>query len=466
MWGTWVGNVMECGVHLLVPGVGLFIVLFVDGTSIFTPVRDAPATPCPISSMSAPSIHTQALIIGAGPAGCGTSAFLSKAGIPHVIVDKAVFPRDKVCGDAISGKSTYVIRNISEAWLDELFAAREDVLPSSGLSFVAPNGVSLPISFGIGKTGHLPGFTTTRLFFDDFLFRKLDPEYATVYTGATVQSLQRTEAGWKADVATPDGPICINAKILVGADGDKSIVRKQLGLQEASPKTSAVGLRAYYSGIGELSQEGMIELHFLPELLPGYFWIFPLPGGRANVGIGMMSQDVRDKKINLRERMLHAIATNPGLKDRFRDAQLEGKILGWGLPMGVNRTLLSGDGYLLTGDAAQLIDPFSGEGIGNALYSGMRAAKAIEAAISSSDYSAAFLKQAYDDPVYKRLWGELRTSTVLQRLSRYPWIFNFVINKATKSPTLRDTISGMFTDLDLRSKLRQPSFYLKMLFNR
>jgi flavin-dependent dehydrogenase len=180
----------------------------------------------------------------------------------------------------------------------------------------------------------------------------------------------------------------------------------------------------------------------------------------------MISKDVRDKKINLRERMLQAIATNPGIKDRFRDATPDGKILGWGLPMGMSRAPISGEGYLLTGDAAQLIDPFSGEGIGNALYSGLRAARAIEEAVRSSDYSAAFLKQAYDDPVYKRIWGELRTSATLQRLSRYPWLFNFVINKANKSPTLRNTFSGMFTDLDLRSKLRRPTFYLKMLFNR
>jgi geranylgeranyl reductase family protein len=416
--------------------------------------------------MSDTTIHTPVLIIGAGPAGFGASAYLSKAGIRHTIVDKATFPRDKVCGDAVSGKSVYVLRNLSEAWVEELLANRQSLLPSSGLAFVAPNGASLPISFGKNSAGQSPGFTATRLFFDDFLFRKLDPAFAAIHTAAKVQSLQREGGRWLAELLTPQGPMRITADMLVAADGDKSMVRGELGLREASPKTSAVGLRAYYAGIRGLSPDGMIELHFLPELLPGYFWIFPLSDGRANVGVGMISKDVRDKKINLRERMLHAIATNPGIRDRFSAATLEGKILGWGLPMGVSRAPLSGDGYLLTGDAAQLIDPFSGEGIGNALYSGMRAAKAIEEAIARSDYSAAFLKQAYDEPVYKRIWGELKTSATLQRLSRYPWLLNFVINKANKSPTLRDTISGMFTDLDLRSKLRQPSFYLKMLFNR
>lgn len=96
----------------------------------------------------------------------------------------------------------------------------------------------------------------------------------------------------------------------------------------------------------------------------------------------------------------------------------------------------------------------------------MLAAYAIEKAIQEKNYSATFLKEVYDGPLYKRLGNELKISTSLQKLCRFPWLFNLIANKANKSPELSKTISFMFTDLNLRDLFRKPSFYAKILFNR
>lgn len=418
--------------------------------------------------MEAIRIETSAIILGAGPAGAGTSIYLSKAGIAHIIIEKEIFPRDKVCGDACSGKTAFVLRKANPEWLQEIFKQGEKFNPSHGIIFVAPNGKPLNIPFNPNRQpgDQAPGFTTTRLVFDNFLFEKLPSAHNTIYQQATVSSIAREDGKVTVHFKQGGQEYIATAPLIVGADGDKSIVRKQFLPQHTTDKTSAVGLRAYYDGVTGMNSDNFIELHFLPEVLPGYFWIFPLPNGMTNVGVGILSEIIRKKKINLRERMLDAIKNNPNISPRFKHAQLQGKIQGWGLPMGIKQQPVSGSNFLLTGDAASLIDPFSGEGIGNALFSGMIAAYAIEKALTEDKFDVAFLKQAYDDVLYSRIGDELKIGNTMLKLCRYPWLFNMVVNKAEKSPSLSKTISCMFSDLDLRDQLRKPSFYFNILFNR
>jgi geranylgeranyl reductase family protein len=418
--------------------------------------------------MNTIQLQTTVIIIGAGPAGAGTSFFLTKYGIPHIVIDKETFPRDKVCGDACSGKTALVINRANPEWLTEILGDSQSFLPSWGITFVAPNGRSLDIPFSPNRTADTkaPGFTVPRLSLDDFLFRKMPSPYCTIYEGAIVSTIASQSGKVTVTMQHEGTEYIVTAPVIVGADGDKSIVRKQYLNENTAPKTYAVGLRAYYEGVMGMHADNFIELHFLPEMLPGYLWIFPLPNGMANVGVGILSERIREKKINLREQMLYAIKNNPQIAPRFANATLTSKIQGWGLPLGMERQPLSGDNFMLTGDAACLIDPFSGEGIGNALYSGMLAAAAIKEAAEQNNYTAVFLKTAYDDVVYKRLGAELKLSATLQRLCKYPWLFNFVVNKAYKSPSLRNTISCMFSDMDLREQLSKPSFYLKILMNR
>jgi geranylgeranyl reductase family protein len=416
------------------------------------------------------NIHTdtKVIIVGAGPAGAGVSFYLTKFGIPHVVIDKESFPRDKVCGDACSGKTALVINRANPEWMTEILAHATDFLPSWGITFVAPNGKALDIPFSPNRNtdSKAPGFTVPRLYLDNFLFSKMTSPYCTIYQQAKIDNILHSNNSVTVTMTCNGDTHTITAPVIIGADGDKSMVRKQFLSESTTPKTYAVGLRAYYEGVTNMHQENFIELHFLPEMLPGYLWIFPLPHGQANVGVGILSEVIRDKKINLREQMLAAIKNNPQIAPRFANAKLVDKIHGWGLPLAMERQPMSGNNFMLCGDAAALVDPFSGEGIGNALYSGMLAAMAIKDALPNNDFSAAFLKTSYDDVLYKRLGDELKISATLQRLCKYPWLFNFVVNKASKSESLRNTISCMFADVDLRDQLRKPSFYLKILFNK
>jgi flavin-dependent dehydrogenase len=301
--------------------------------------------------------------------------------------------------------------------------------------------------------------------FDYFLYQLTDSEYATRWENASLEEIHREGKVVNLMINKNQETIELSGQMIIAADGSRSIAKKKLLGDEVDEKHYCAGIRAYYKGVKDLHPQNFIELHFYKELLPGYFWIFPLPNGYANVGMGMLSKKVSEKKINLRKEMLHLIETHPALKDRFKDAVLDGKINGWGLPLGSKKRPLSGEQIILTGDAASLIDPFTGEGIGNAGVSGMVAARIAKSAIENQNFSADFLKQ-YDQIIYDKLWNELQLSYRIQRLSSIPWLFNFVVNKITNNKQLREIFTNMFIDLDLRAKLKSPMFYFKLLFNR
>jgi len=120
---------------------------------------------------------------------------------------------------------------------------------------------------------------------------------------------------------------------------------------------------------------------------------------------------------------------------------------------------------MLVGDAAYLIDPFTGEGIGNGLYSGRIAALKAADALKAGNFSAAQLS-AYDAEVYRVMGPELKLSHRLQKLVKRPWLFNTLMKVSSRNKQLQELLSCMFYEVDLRKKLAKPSFYLKLLLNR
>ena len=402
--------------------------------------------------------------MGAGPAGCATALFLAKAGLPSLLVDKACFPRDKICGDGLSGWSVAMLNRLDPA-IKEQLARSQESLPSWGASFVAPNRQVLEVPF---VDRHLPdarppGYVATRLWFDNFLLDQCRQQpLIKIVEGVALEQWEQ-QASDKVVLKDAKGNLQVEAKLAVFANGAHSRQARELAGLQPDKKHYVAGVRAYYEGIEGLHPDGHIELHFLKEFLPGYFWIFPLPGGKANVGAGMRSDVVAKKKVNLRKAMEHIIARDPRLRERFKGARQLDEIKGFGLPLGSKKRPISGNNFMLTGDAASLIDPFTGEGIGNALASGELAAQWVQKALEADRFGATFLK-GYDQAVYNRLWKELRLSKTLQDLLNYPWLFSMVVNKAAANETLRQTISCMLTDMDVRQQLKNPRFYFKVLF--
>lgn len=405
---------------------------------------------------------TTITILGGGPAGLTCGLFLAKENIPFTILEKSFYPRDKICGDAISGSSLYVMRRLFPEFPAELQDLPK-TFPSRGINFFAPNGKMLKIPYMPSKPqATAPGFTVRRSDFDHFLARKLKEMMPHSLTeGFEVKKIEKTQEGFRLD----DGSRNIDTRLLIVADGAHSTFIRIFRPNTLGKKHFSAGLRQYYTNVEGMSGSHFIELHFLKDLLPGYFWIFPLTENSANVGLGVRSDVVSRKKMNLNKLLQHIITEHPGIKERFRQAIPQESPRGFGLPLSSPKTGYSGDGYLLTGDAGHLIDPFSGEGIGNAMLSGMLAAGIAVRAREEMNFSKAFLSQ-YDQELNGKLSNELSVSASLQALAFYPGLFNFVVNKALKNKTLRDTFSAMLNQADLRKQFQNPLFYLKLLTNK
>jgi geranylgeranyl reductase family protein len=409
---------------------------------------------------------TDICILGAGPAGATAALHLANKGIPSLLIDKATFPRDKICGDALSGKVVNELRRISPE-LPALLGQQQEQLPSWGIHFISPGGhkLSVPFKYNYNTGQDIPaGYIAKRIHFDNFLVEQVRQRQEIQFLEQVdVAKYERLQEGGYI-LSGKQGEPLVQAKLVLVANGAQSGFTRHIARLEQEPEHYCAGLRAYYKGVTGMDGDNFIELHFFKDFLPGYFWIFPLPNGEANVGVGMLSSAVSRKKVNLKKEMLRMIATHPELQRRFAKAELVDDIRGFGLPLGSRKRPISGDNYMLLGDAGALIDPFTGEGISNAMISGRWAAEQAEKCLQQQNFSAPYM-QGYDKAVYNRLWKELKLSRQMQKLLHYPWLFDKVASKASKNKALAETISCMFNDLDLRERLKQPSFYAKLLFN-
>ncbi|MBK8489577.1 MAG: geranylgeranyl reductase family protein [Saprospirales bacterium] len=414
-----------------------------------------------------PSLQTQIAIVGAGPGGAATALKLHALGIPCVLVDQAVFPRDKVCGDAISGKAATLLNRLDPGFMEAFRKKKDQQVGVWGIQFVAPNGTAVDIPFKFPydmEREPAPGYVSKRIDFDQQLIQKvLESESISFHQGIRIETYERTTGGYR--ISNADNTFQVETTLLILADGANSgFSRKNAGL-EKDPRHHAGAVRAYYKNVSPLHPENFIELHYLKEVNPGYFWIFPLPNGYANVGLGMRSDFIKKQKINLREVLVQTVNEHPLLSGRFANATLEGAVVGYGLPLGSRPRPISGDHYMLVGDAGHLIDPLTGEGIGNAIYSGFIAAEQAQKCLETGNYSAPFLK-AYDQRVARVLGAEMKLSYQLQRMLRYPWLTNTLANWISRHHWLVELISRMYTDLELRKQLVKPLFWIKLLKNR
>ena len=449
-----------------------------------------------------------AIVVGSGPAGSACAIFLARAGRKVLLLDKAEYPREKVCGDAISGKSIHVLRELGI--LPKLEAQAHGVI--NGLMMVSPDGKEVVVPFPKATGMGCAGYCLRRKQTDEALNEAAKAEKNITFVGPfSVQTLLRDGKNAVIGVKGDGKPAGMDdrgnaqnassgeyrARVVVGADGSGSVVSRSLGLAGVPPEHAFMAIRGYWRGVEGLSEN--IELFFIDEVLPGYLWVFPMGDGTANVGLGILNSDIKKRNEHPNKILLNALAKHPILSKRFANAKLEGNIGAWTIPNGSYKKQNSGDGWVLCGDAASLVDPFSGEGVGNALASGKLAAQAIDEALekqmeeklngsgagspdepdtappqggdgdSSQSLDAdtwaldASSLKPYSERIEKELRPELEMSYKLQRASRLRFLLNLFIGKAASKPEFRQMLVDMLANDKEKERVADPLFYLKLL---
>jgi geranylgeranyl reductase family protein len=358
---------------------------------------DAPRTP-------RRSIETDVVIVGGGPAGSAAAIELGRSGRRVVLVDKAVFPRDKCCGD---GLTTLALRELETLGLDPLDVP--DWFDASSALLRSPSGreVELPLPDRGRYAAVAP-----RLQLDDALLDLAKKSGAAVYDGQAFESLD--QCAESIVVETRD--ISIRARYIVAADGMWSPVRKALDLGLPGYLGDWHGFRQYARNVSGPAAEQLF-VWFEPDLLPGYAWSFPLPGGRANIGFGVLRD--RARRTGTMAQQWHDLLERPHIVEALGEGfELEDRHLAWPIPARVDQIVLGGGRTLFVGDAAAATDVMTGEGIGQALLTGRLAAEAIVGAGALQPRAALAI---YEREITHHLRADHRMSKLLGSMLASEW---------------------------------------------
>ena len=343
--------------------------------NVTNPSPEAPSRATP----SLNPVSTKVLIVGAGPAGTACATELHRAGADVLVIDKAAFPRDKCCGD---GLTTAALRHLEHLGFDlgrvQNAAACTDV-------FVHSPG-QRTVNLSLPGDGTRYAVITPRIELDHALVNHCRDLGIEVVEQASLVSVDTN--GPDGVSVTVDGLGARTFDWVVAADGMWSPTRKMLGLSTDGYLGEWHAFRQY---IGNANGPASRDLHvwFEEDLLPGYAWSFPLPGNRVNFGFGILRE--KGHSVQHMNDLWRDLLSRPHIVGVLGEGfEPEGRRTAWPIPARVDSAVRSSGRVLFVGDAVCATDILTGEGIGQALETGILAARAITEGMSAPDVRARY----------------------------------------------------------------------------
>ena len=372
------------------------------------------------------------IVVGGGPAGVAAAILLRQKGHDVLLLDAARFPRDKVCGEAVSPEAWRLLERLDAA--SAVRALRPH--PLRGMALTAPDGTTFRGEYGSERE---PGFAAPRERLDQALLGCARTAGVEVREGARVTRLRlegRQVTG--VELENGHGPEELGARLVVGADGRHSRVARSLDLLHEHPWLRKFAVRGYWEGM-----EGLSELGEMHVAAGGYCGIAPLSPTRANVAFVLGRLDIRAAGGDIERFYRDTIAGRwPRLADRLARARLLAPPKAVG-PLALVARRVSAPGVLLVGDAAGFYDPFTGEGVTLALRTAEMAAEEADRALRAGPTDDL---RSYDRRRDEATRDKFRLNRLLQGVVAFPELSNFVARRLSRRPDLARQLVGIAGD--------------------
>lgn len=363
------------------------------------------------------------IVVGGGPAGSVMALSLARRGVRVALLERTLFPRDKVCGDYIEPGGLRLLARLG--LLSEIESRRRLRITKNRVYFGPQLIYRGPIHYYDHPDDDLNyGLVISRREFDDILLQGARDAGAWVFSPATAKAVSRVGDMMYVDADVGGEAQRLQAPLVVGADGAESVVARSVGQRRTDRRHIGVAQRAYVDGI-ELD-DGEATVWFDEEIAPGYGWMFPMPGGRANVGVGFSSETADRFSMRVPDSFQTALERLRIRHPGCANARLESKPIGGVVKTygGIGQNHF--DGGVLIGDAGSFVDPLTGEGITHGMESAILALPTLLDALKTHRFGADDLApfdttfRGYFDPAMRYL--ELSAALVSNRHLSEFWL--------------------------------------------
>ena len=390
---------------------------------------------------AAPGDDAQVIVVGAGPGGSTAAYHLAQAGVDVLVLEKAEFPREKVCGDGLTPRAVKQLVAMGIEILTPDGDAQQGWIKNHGLRIIG-GGMRIEVPWPDLASFPAYGLVRPRQDFDEVLARAAQKAGARLHEATTVTAPVLDErTGRVVGVETKDGQR-FRAPLTLVADGNSSRFSLALGLSRREDRPMGVAYRRYFRSPRHDDDwlESWLELWDgepgASRLLPGYGWIFGVGVGTSNVGLGILNTSDAFGKTDYRAMLDRWLAHLPG-EWGFVEENASGPTRGAALPMAFNRKPHYANGALLVGDAGGMVNPMNGEGIAYAMESGRMAAEIVAQALAApAGVRRERVLESYPKALEAEYGGYYTIGRLFVKAIGHPSVMKLVTRHGLPHPTL------------------------------